>query len=135
MAFTKADDQILKTDVLGRVKTPADRREKLLDEFEKSGLSGAKFAEMIGVKYQTFATWAQRRRRQRKQYPVKGKSTAKPLPQLQWFEAVVEKQPPSANLGVLVIHLPCGARVEVADASGAALAALLLRSMEGKTAC
>jgi hypothetical protein len=30
---TQAEEQVLKTDVLGRVKTPAARREKLLDEF------------------------------------------------------------------------------------------------------
>ncbi len=53
---------ILKTDALGRVKTPEARREQLLDEFERSGMSGRQFAEFIGVKYQTFATWAQHRR-------------------------------------------------------------------------
>jgi hypothetical protein len=35
---------VLKQDGLGRVKTPAARREQLLDEFEQSGLSGTKFA-------------------------------------------------------------------------------------------
>jgi len=57
MNTTPADETILKTDVLGRVKTPAARREQLLDEFDRSGLNGRKFAE--------FATWAQKRRRQR----------------------------------------------------------------------
>lgn len=135
MAFTRADDQILKTDVLGRVKTPADRREKLLDEFEKSGLPGTKFAELIGVKYQTFATWARQRRRQRKQYPAKTKSTAKPLRQLQWLEAVVDKPNPPTGASVLVIHLPGGAKMEIADPAQAMLAATLLRSLEGKAAC
>ncbi len=37
---TEASEQVLKTDVLGRVKMPAARREQLLDEFEKSGLTG-----------------------------------------------------------------------------------------------
>ena len=32
--------QILKTDALGRVRIPAARREELLDEFERSGMSG-----------------------------------------------------------------------------------------------
>jgi len=65
MNTTPADETILKTDVLGRVKTPAARREQLLDEFDRSGLNGRKFAELAGIKYQTFATWAQKRRRQR----------------------------------------------------------------------
>ena len=34
-----AGEVVLKTDVLGRVRTPAARREALLDEFERSGLS------------------------------------------------------------------------------------------------
>lgn len=33
-----------------------------LDEFERSGLSGCKFAELAGFRYQTFATWVQKRR-------------------------------------------------------------------------
>jgi hypothetical protein len=47
-----AAEPLLKTDVLGRVRTPVERREMLLDEFEKSGLSGKKFAAMTGVSYQ-----------------------------------------------------------------------------------
>jgi hypothetical protein len=49
---------ILKTDTRGRVQRPVAQRERLLDEFEKSGLSGSKFAALVGVKYQTFAGWA-----------------------------------------------------------------------------
>ena len=45
---------VLKQDVLGRAKTPKARREQLLDEFERSGLPGLKFAELAGIKYQTF---------------------------------------------------------------------------------
>ena len=56
MNMTPTVGVILKTDVLGRVKAPAARREQLLDEFERSGLTGLKFAELAGIKYQTFAT-------------------------------------------------------------------------------
>ncbi len=61
MTNTKPANEVLKTDVLGRVRTPRARQEALLDEFERSGVSGAKFAELAGINYQTFATWAQRR--------------------------------------------------------------------------
>lgn len=40
---------LLKTDVRGRVRTPVERREALLDEFERSGLGGPKFAALVGV--------------------------------------------------------------------------------------
>lgn len=36
--------------------------------FERSGLSGTKYAELIEVKYQTFATWLQKRKRERGAY-------------------------------------------------------------------
>ena len=49
---------LLKTDVLGRVKHSPKQRERILDEFERSGVSGPKFAAPAPVKYQTFATWS-----------------------------------------------------------------------------
>jgi outer membrane protein assembly factor BamB len=42
-------------DSKGRVRVSRERREQLLDEFEKSGLSGAQFARTVGVKYQIFS--------------------------------------------------------------------------------
>jgi hypothetical protein len=72
-------EAIITTDVLGRVKTPAARREQLLDEFERSGLSGSKFAELAGIKYSTFATWGQKRRRARSTYAAL-KLTSFPFP-------------------------------------------------------
>lgn len=65
MTFMKKEEKVLKTDGMGRVRMPKERREELLDEFERSGLSGAKFAELVGIKYQTFAAWAKRRREER----------------------------------------------------------------------
>jgi len=62
--MTGAAEGVIKTDVLGRLRTSAARRERLLEEFDRSGLSGPKFAALVGVKYQTFATWLQKRRRQ-----------------------------------------------------------------------
>lgn len=59
---TKKEDGVLKADVLGRIKTPKESREKILDEFESSGLSGKRFARLAGIRYPTFATWAQKRR-------------------------------------------------------------------------
>jgi hypothetical protein len=122
MNTTPTDEVVLKQDVLGRVKTPKARREELLDEFERSGLPGLKFAELAGIKYQTFATWAQKRRRQRGSYPaVNGPK------QLRWLEAVVEQN--SGDKSPLVLELPGGAKVQITDARQAALAAVLLRTL------
>ena len=124
---TPADEVVLKQDVLGRVKTPASRREQLLDEFERSGLPGLKFAELAGIKYPTFATWAQKRRRQRGAYPA-----VKAPKQLRWLEAVVEQAQEAGgkNPLALVLELPGGARVQINDSKQAALAAVLLRALQ-----
>jgi len=42
-----SNQPLIKTDVMGRLRTPRERREKLLDEFERSGLSGGEFAAMV----------------------------------------------------------------------------------------
>jgi DNA-binding transcriptional regulator YiaG len=65
------EGRVLKTDVLGRVKTGVPQREAILDEFERSGLSGTKFAAVAGVNYQTFASWVQKRRKVTGAYPKK----------------------------------------------------------------
>jgi len=46
MTATTTSDEVLKTDVLGRVKVSAQRRAGILDEYEQSGLSGPKFAPL-----------------------------------------------------------------------------------------
>src|SRR5436190_11116504 len=63
MTFMVQDQKLMTTDARGRVRVPVERREALLDEFERSGVSGAKFAAMVGVKYPTFALWVQKRRK------------------------------------------------------------------------
>jgi len=131
MNTTPTDEVVLKQDVLGRVKTPKARREQLLDEFERSGLPGMKFAELVGIKYQTFATWAQKRRRKRGDYAA-GK--VKPTkPSVQWLEAVMERPPGAvvkAGALFLVLHLPGGVRVEIGDANQVELAAALVRALQ-----
>jgi hypothetical protein len=128
MASTNTTERFLKTDVLGRVRTPADRRQELLDEFERSGISGAEFARVVGVNYQTFATWVQARRKKRGVYP---KAPAKPkVAPARWIEAVADRAVPECAASVLVIELPGGASMRVGDPAQAALAARLIRALQ-----
>ena len=128
MISTQPTEVILKTDTRGRVITPAARREKLLDEFEQSGLSGAKFAQLTGLKYSTFATWAQRRRRQRgAPAPPNLKAPATPA---QWLEAVVEQAAQREGSPPVRVRLASGAWVELEHAGQAPLVAALLRAWE-----
>jgi hypothetical protein len=127
--MTKPLEVVLKTDSRGRVRTPAERREQLLDEFERSGLSGVKFAALTGLKYQTLASWVQRRRRLQ---GSASKAAAKREAQVRWLEAVVAEAQPAATVtgATLKVHLPSGAWLEVNDARQAVLVAALVRALE-----
>ena len=121
-------EAILKTDTQGRVQTPLERREQLLDEFERSGLSGAKFAQLVGIKYQTFATWAARRRKQRGSVSVPAKA-AEPV---RWLEAVVSdaKAPGSQLTTAVKVRLSTGVWLEVSQLSQVSLAAALVQALQ-----
>ena len=127
---TEAEAPLLKTDAVGRVRTPAARREQLLDEFERSGLSGAKFAELTGLKYQTLATWAQARRR--RSPAAKPPSAKDPAATVRWLEAVVGRtvQQSAGSAPLLPVQLPGGARLEISCATQIPLAVTLLRALE-----
>jgi transposase-like protein len=120
-----AGEEVLKQDTRGRVRTPVERREALLDEFEQSGASGAQFARLAGIKYATFANWVQQRRQKR---ATLGTTTGSSLPALnvpvtregpvRLFEALVEEgrgavRPSTSAPRGLVIELPGGSRMIV----------------------
>jgi hypothetical protein len=119
----QSEVQLMKVDTRGRVRTTAKRRESVLAEFDRSGLSAMKFAGLAGIKYQTFATWLQKRRRQT---PPAGKSADT----VRWLEAVVDQARSPEEGEVLVVTLPGGARVEIRDLSQVPLATALLRSLQ-----
>ena len=123
MTSTIMKAEILKQDGRGRVRVPVPRREALLDEFEKSGVSGAKFARLLGIKYATFAGWVLRRRRERGR-PARtmpgvaaGPGDAAVSAPVRLFEALVEGgsavgREPVGGRGLL-IELPGGSRLVV----------------------
>ena len=121
---------LLKTDTQGRVVTPRERRESLLDEFERSGLSAARFAALTGRKYPTFAAWVQQRRRPR--VPATSPPTASDTAaSVRWLEAIVGPAPPlgSAGSGSLLLPLPGGSCLEIAHAGQVPLVAALLQAL------
>ena len=124
MTSTIVKAEILKQDGRGRVRTPARRREALLDEFEKSGASGAKFARLAGIKYATFAGWVLKRRKQRGKLvkslpgsPGGADDAVMRTGPVRLFEALVEggsaggRDPVGAR--GLLIELPGGSRILV----------------------
>jgi hypothetical protein len=131
MTSTQSSGQILKTDSLARVRTPAARKRELLEEFARSGLTGAKFAALAGLKYSTFANWAAQRRRAG---PSDAGSEAKmdSAAKVRWLEAVLDQAqgPADQNVSGLVVRRGGGARLEIGDLKQIELAAALLRALE-----
>lgn len=121
--------EILKQDSRGRVRVPVERREALLDEFERSGMSAAAFSSLVGVKYQTFSCWWRKRQRRRG-----GEEGGLRGGEVRWLEAVVGHEPQEVREGGLIIDLPGGARMQIAGRSQAMLAAELLRAL-GERRC
>jgi hypothetical protein len=82
-----------------------------LDEFERSGLSGKRFAEIVGVVPVTFSAWVCQRRRNR----TNAKKAAGQMEPVTLLEAVVEKRP-SVAAGCsesIVLELDGGAKIKV----------------------
>lgn len=127
MTSTNNAVEIFKRDARGHIRVPAKRREALLDEFERSGMSGAEFARFAGVAYGTFATWAHRRRKEREMAP------AAEAGQFQLVEATVETEAPEASSAQqttgLLIELPGGSRLRVESPMQLRMAAELLSLM------
>lgn len=122
-------------DTRGRVRTTPARRQELLGEFDKSGLSAPKFAALTGLKYQTLFGWLHQRRKQREELAPAGAPAKEPT--VQWLETVIEKaqSAPSTPCSPLMVRFPSGAMIEVVNATQAALAGQVLRSWEKAAAC
>jgi hypothetical protein len=114
---------ILKQDVMGRVRSTAERRLAVVAEFRRSGLSGYRFARLAGMKYPTLMAWVKRAGGSK---PVIRKAQAKRGPVL--VEAVVGGS--AGKVPPLLVHLGGGARLELTDAGQLALAAQLIKALQ-----
>lgn len=136
-AGTTTTTTTLKRDALGRVSTPRAQRDAMLDEFERSGLSAARFARAAGINYQTFATWVQRRKHALGDY--ENRPHREPAA-IRLVEVVAQVAPatadasPGMDASALEILLPSGVRMLVHDARQVELAAQLLRHLQNSAA-
>lgn len=135
MTSTKTEETlILKTDALGRVRMPADRREAILDAFEQSSMSGLAFAKHVGVKYPTLASWIQKRRRERDKYPQRKLPELSPS-QITFVEAQVEKPSEAVLQTALEVQTAHGIKLRIRSQSDVELAARLIRSLNKPQSC
>jgi hypothetical protein len=93
----------------------------LLDAFEQSGMSGAAFARLHGIRYSTFAYWCYVRRQRRKAAdPAKAR----------FQEIMIQPAAPSGP--ALTIELPGGGRFRLERADQLPMAKALLRYLESR---
>src|SRR5271156_982591 len=141
MTTTPGQEQIVKGDRIGRIKTPRERREALLAEFDRSGMSGQQFAKWAGIKYGTFITWVQKRRR--KGAPDQAEDKLAPSgtkAEVRWVEAVMEKATAkksyaNPNATVMIVQGPGGVRLELSEECHVLWAAKLLRHLDVPGPC
>jgi transposase-like protein len=107
-------------DTRGRMRISKEQRGLILEEFERSGVSGAEFARRSGLKYSTLAGWRHRHRRSHR---------SRRLRPVRLLEAVLPTAPVPASKALPVL-LPGGARLEIACAAQIPLAVALLRELE-----
>lgn len=134
MTSTTAKAEVLKQDSRGRVRVPVERREALLEEFERSGASAAKFARLAGIKYATFAGWVQERRKGRRTVspkanpPLEANEGVVGAGSIRLFEALVEhgRMTTQEAMGGLTIELPGGSRILIESPGQLQMAAELV---------
>jgi hypothetical protein len=114
---------ILKQDVLGRVRSTAERRLAVVAEFRRSGLSGYRFARLAGMKYPTLMAWV---KRAGVSTPAVREADVKRRPML--VEAVVGT--PAGTVEPLLVHVGGGVRLELTDAGQLTLAAQLIQALQ-----
>ena len=104
-------------DTKGRLRVSQAQRRDILAAWSRSRESLPQFARRTGLKYSTLARWVQNSRGAKRSGP----------PRLQLLEAVIESAPANTPL---VLQLPGGVRVEVANEKQAALSAAVVRALE-----
>lgn len=125
------NDSIVKSDRRGRLRYTSEQKTALVEAYQSSGLSGPRFAEIHGVKYQTLASWLQKRRKF-------SASPPHPWPAHQFLSLIpaeIDHANPSDTAHPLVIHLPGGVRLDLNAPSQAPLAAALIRQLQTPSSC
>jgi transposase-like protein len=130
MMVMEPGSEILKVDEVGRVRTPPEKREAMLAEYDRSGMTGAQFARFVGVRYSTLMYWLQKRRKETGQ-SEEGATLGNDHPR--WLEARVEGE--VAKSENLVVEMGGGVRMFVGNRTQAALAGELLRAMGLSRGC
>ena len=112
------ENELLKVDTKGRVQIPPERRKDLLEEFDRSGMTGAAFAKHYWIKYTTFAYWIQARRRKQERSGSSGEN--------HFLLVTVDG---AKRSGGVTVELPHGVKVTITTQEEGHLAAALIEAL------
>lgn len=139
MTCPEIEEAVLKVDARGRIRITPERRARILEEYERSGVSARQFAKMAGLNPKTFSSWVLNLRRQKEVEKQGWVGCVKPMALL---EAVVEERGSGLMGGEqrVVVELGGGSRVEVSLRGQLPLVAELVgliaeRNAHGKRGC
>jgi hypothetical protein len=151
MTSLSGSEEVLKLDARGRVLISRERREALLEEYERSGMSGPQFARLVGIKYGTFSAWVWKRRqaarRQRQQMSEPSAAISGGAQSVKLIEAVLGEAAGANHAngercggtvpGALRVDLPGGCRLWLESPVHLAMAAelVVLVAQAGRTRC
>jgi transposase-like protein len=129
---------MLKRDKRGRVRSTPEQRRAVLEQYERSGLSGPEFARVAGLAYQTLAYWRHQSRKAALALRCGSASSQEDGgASVHLVEAVLAAPKPAAgtaawpvgSVAVLCIELPGRATLRVGEAAQVPLAARLLQAL------
>ena len=130
MTVMEPGSEILKVDEVGRIQTPPEKREAMLAEYDRSGMTGAQFARFVGVRYSTLMYWLQKRRKE----AGHGEQIAtRRQDHPRWLEGRVEGEVPKSEN--IVVEVGGGIRMLVGNHTQAVLAGEVLRAMGLNRGC
>jgi len=125
------NDGMIKSDVRGRLHYSREQKSALVQAFKTSGLSGPRFAALHGVKYQTLASWIQRRKR-----VAAVVSPGLPCPAfLSLVPAELEAAAVAGAGRAMEVLLPGGAKLVITAPGQVQLAVALIRALENPRPC
>lgn len=118
MTEIQSSVEVLKVDSVGRVCTPREKREEIIEAYRKSGMTGRQFAQYAGIKYPTLMSWIG------KANGHASEAVASTGTGLQWVEARLE-----SGVGALVVEIGGLAKMEVSNSKQAGFAAQILSAL------
>lgn len=131
----ETDSIILKRDAQGRTRVPAQQRELIVAEYQRSGLTPSAFAKFVGMSKNTLWSWLHARGLTRKRSrrsadassATASAATAANNKPIRFLQLSAPASEPAAD--VLRVRLPGGAVMELGDAAHLELAARLIQTL------